>query len=94
MGIGRTCTRTSRDPRLPPCRRILTLFDPKAPSWVSPNRDDIESSGMGIRNIRELCDAAGVKVTYEEVSFGTKLTFHRKDPFAVQIEDEVRDSTR
>lgn len=43
---------------------------------------DIESSGMGIKKIRELCDEVGVRVTYEEVSFGTKLTFHRRDPFA------------
>lgn len=43
---------------------------------------DIESSGAGIRKIRELCDEAGVRVTYEQVSFGTKLTFHRNAPFA------------
>lgn len=43
---------------------------------------DIESSGMGIRKIRNLCDRAGVRVSYEEVPFGTKLTFHRPDPFA------------
>lgn len=43
---------------------------------------DIESSGMGIRKIRDLCDRAGVRVSYEEVPFGTKLTFHRPNPFA------------
>ena len=32
--------------------------------------------------IRNPCDEAGVRVTYEEVSFGTKLTFHRRDPVA------------
>lgn len=53
---------------------------------------DIESSGMGIKKIRDLCDEAGVKVTYEEVSFGTKLTFHRKDPFGAIDSDKVRES--
>ena len=46
---------------------------------------DIESSGMGIRKIRNLCDEAGVRVSYQEVSFGTKLTFHRRDPFAESL---------
>ncbi len=59
---------------------------------------DIESSGMGMRKIRELCDEAGVRVTYEHVSFGTKLTFHRNDPFAVHDAPEssgkVRDNSQ
>lgn len=42
---------------------------------------DIESSGLGMRMIRELCEEAGVKVTYEQIDFGTKLTFHRNDPY-------------
>jgi ATP-dependent DNA helicase RecG len=55
---------------------------------------DIESSGMGMRKIRELCDESGVGVTYEEISFGTKLTFHRRDPFADDREPEVRNSSQ
>lgn len=55
---------------------------------------DIESSGMGIKKIRELCDESGVLVTYEEVPFGTKLTFHRRDPFAGDREPEVHDSSQ
>lgn len=51
---------------------------------------DIESSGLGMRKIRELCDEAGVLVTYKEVPFGTKLTFHRTDPFAANPAREVR----
>ena len=42
---------------------------------------DIESSGMGIKKIKDLCDEAGVEVAYERVSFGTKVVFARKDPF-------------
>lgn len=41
---------------------------------------DIESPGLKIRKIREPCDTAGVRVTYEEVPFGTKLTLHRNAP--------------
>ena len=62
---------------------------------------DIESSGMGMKKIKDLCDAAGVKVDYEKVPFGTKVTFHRNDPFAAfpqgdgEVQDvEVRESTR
>lgn len=55
---------------------------------------DIESSGMGIKKIRELCDQAGVRVTYEEVPFGTKLTFHRRNPFAGDRKPKVRDSSQ
>ena len=54
---------------------------------------DIESSGLGMRKMRELCDGAGVRVTYEEVPFGTKLTFHRRDPFAANSELNVRESS-
>ena len=53
---------------------------------------DIESSGLGMRKMRELCDAANVRVTYEEVPFGTKLTFHRNAPFAANLESDVRES--
>lgn len=45
---------------------------------------DIESSGLGMRMIRELCEEAGVRVTYEQIDFGTKLTFHRRDPYLEQ----------
>lgn len=55
---------------------------------------DIESSGMGMRKIRELCDEVGVRVTYEHVSFGTKLTFHRNDPFAAHDAPEVSGKAR
>ena len=51
---------------------------------------DIESSGLGMRKMRELCDEADVKLTYEKVPFGTKLTFHRKDPFATSLPDSAR----
>ena len=37
-----------------------------------------------MRMIRELCEEAGVKVTYEKIEFGTKLTFHRNDPYSEQ----------
>ena len=37
---------------------------------------------MGIKKIRDLCDEARERVTYEEVPFGTKLIFRRNDPFA------------
>ena len=53
---------------------------------------DIESSGLGMPLMRDLCDEAGVKVTYEEIPFGTKLTFHRNDPFGANSELEVQDS--
>ena len=49
---------------------------------------------MGMRKIRELCDESVVGVTYEEISFGTKLTFHRRDPFADDREPEVRNSSQ
>ena len=53
---------------------------------------DIESSGLGMRMIRDFCDEAGVKVTYEKISFGTKLTFHRSDPYAENPAKQVRES--
>ena len=55
---------------------------------------DIESSGLGMPLIQQLCDEAGVKVTYEEIPFGTKLTFHRNDPFGENSELEARESAR
>ena len=45
-----------------------------------------------MRKMRELCDAANVRVTYEEVPFDTKLTFHRNAPFAANLESDVRES--
>ncbi len=48
---------------------------------------DIESSGFGLPLIRDLCADAGVRFTYEEIPFGTKLTFHRNDPFAESLPD-------
>ena len=45
---------------------------------------DIESSGLGLPLIRDLCAEAGVRFTYEEIPFGTKLTFHRNDPYLEQ----------
>ena len=53
---------------------------------------DIESSGLGMRRVCELCDAASVRIAYEEVPFGTKLTFHRNAPFAANLEPDVRES--
>ncbi len=53
---------------------------------------DIESSGLGMRMIRDLCDEAGVRVTYEKISFGTKLTFHRLDPYDENPAEQVRDT--
>lgn len=53
---------------------------------------DIESPGLKIRKIREPCDTAGVRVTYEEVPFGTKLTLHRNAPFMTNLEPDVRES--
>ena len=43
---------------------------------------DIESYGTGIPNIRDLCDAAGVRVEYRKMANGTTLVFHRNDAFA------------
>ena len=48
---------------------------------------DIESSGMGMRKIKRLCDEAGVKVTYERIPYGTKVTFHRNDPYIGESAD-------
>jgi ATP-dependent DNA helicase RecG len=42
---------------------------------------DIEAYGSGIPRIKELCDAAGVQVRYEQVPNGTKLIFVRNDAF-------------
>ena len=56
---------------------------------------------MGMKKIKDLCDAAGVEVVYEKVPFGTKVVFRRNDPFAAfpqgddKVQDvEVRESTR
>ena len=43
---------------------------------------DIESSGLGMRMMRDLCKEAGVGLSYEHVKFGAMLTFTRPDPFA------------
>ncbi len=43
---------------------------------------DIESSGLGMRKIRYLCDEAGVGISYKRISFGTKLTLTRPEPYA------------
>ena len=48
---------------------------------------DIESSGMGMRKIKRLCDEADVKVTYERIPYGTKVTFHRNDPYIGESAD-------
>ena len=53
---------------------------------------DIESSGLGMRMISDLCNEVGVKVTYEKISFGTKLTFHRTDPYTENPAGKVRDT--
>lgn len=45
---------------------------------------DIESSGLGLPLIRDLCEEVGVRFTYAEIPFGTKLTFHRNDPYSEQ----------
>lgn len=45
---------------------------------------DIESSGLGLPLIRDLCAGAGVRFSYTEIPFGTKLTFHRSDPYLEQ----------
>lgn len=42
---------------------------------------DIESYGTGMPRIKRLCDAEGVKVEYLKVPGGTRVVFHRRDPF-------------
>lgn len=39
--------------------------------------------------IQELCDEANVRVVYEEVQFGTKLTFYRNDPYANNANTQI-----
>lgn len=41
-----------------------------------------------MRKIHELCDDAGVSVSYEKVSFGTKLTFQLRDPYSEPLGTE------
>ena len=42
---------------------------------------DIEHYATGLPRIKELCDAAGIRVEYRHVPDGTLLVFHRRDPF-------------
>ena len=42
---------------------------------------DIESYGTGMPRIKRLCDAEGIEVEYLKVPGGTRVVFHRKDPF-------------
>ena len=42
---------------------------------------DIESYGTGMPRIKRLCDAEGIAVEYLKVPGGTRVVFHRKDPF-------------
>lgn len=42
---------------------------------------DIEAYGTGIKRIKDLCDVAGIGVEYVRVPSGTKLVFHRNEPF-------------
>ncbi len=46
---------------------------------------DIEAYGTGIKRIKDECDAANIKVEYVEVPSGTKLVFHRNDPFGQSL---------
>lgn len=46
---------------------------------------DIEACGTGIKRIKDECDAAGIKVEYVKVPNGTKLVFHRNDPFGQSL---------
>ena len=50
---------------------------------------DIEAYGTGIKRIKDECDEVGMKVEYVKVLNGTKLVFHRNDPFgqSLVIED-------
>lgn len=43
---------------------------------------EIESYGSGLPRIKELCDAAGIRVEYQRRREGTLLVFHRNDAFA------------
>lgn len=42
---------------------------------------DIESYGTGIKRIKDLCDEANIEVEYVKTPDGTKLVFHRNEPF-------------
>lgn len=42
---------------------------------------DIESQGTGIMRIKDLCDKEGIRVEYVRTPDGTKLIFHRNEPF-------------
>ena len=42
---------------------------------------DIESYGTGMPRIKRLCDMEGIKVEYLKVLGGTRVVFHRNDPF-------------
>lgn len=42
---------------------------------------DIESYGTRMPRIKRLCDAEGIEVEHLKVPGGTRVVFHRKDPF-------------
>lgn len=46
---------------------------------------DIEAYGTGIKRIKDECDEVGMKVEYVKVPNGTKLIFHRNDPFGQSL---------
>lgn len=93
---------TRRNTRLPCCspeehlagRRTSSDTRNKLIAQTLFRSGDIESSGMGMRKICELCDEVGVRLTYEEISFGTKLIFHRNDPFVVHDASEGSERVR
>ena len=49
---------------------------------------DIEHFGTGMLRLQELCDEAGVKVEYLNCDNGTRVVFHRNDPFAGSTSSE------
>ena len=42
--------------------------------------------------VHNLCDEAGVMATYEKISFGTKVAFHRPSPYAENPAEQMQDT--